>query len=333
MYDWLDSISQGRFDPPQLLAALAARGPAQEALFSVARAARDQGFPRRSVEVRSVVEISNFCSRGCLYCAIGCLPPSEHFTLSPDEFVEIVGLLHARGRKHILLQSGENNSDAWVDNVGLSVEKALEAFPDLDFIINLGVLTPSQCTRLRNAGISRAILKFETSNAALYATMKPGDQLSDRLEAIRDLVTAGFGTGSGNIVGLPGQTLEDLASDLTLLHTLPLTMASSTVFIPGRGSALQDASAGELHTTLNYMALLRVMNPRVLIPTTSSLEKAGPGGQLLGLMAGANTVTIHDGTPRELKEKYPIYSKDRFMPSEEHIRRIVQAAGLVMEES
>jgi biotin synthase len=163
--------------------------------------------------------------------------------------------------------------------------------------------------------------------------MKPGDQLSDRLEAIRDLVTAGFGTGSGNIVGLPGQTLEDLASDLTLLHTLPLTMASSTVFIPGRGSALQDASAGELHTTLNYMALLRVMNPRVLIPTTSSLEKAGPGGQLLGLMAGANTVTIHDGTPRELKEKYPIYSKDRFMPSEEHIRRIVQAAGLVMEES
>ena len=94
---------------------------------------------------------------------------------------------------------------------------------------------------------------------------------------------------------------------------------SCTPFIPGEGSELHDAEPGDVNLALNTMALIRIMYPTRLIPTTSSLERAMKGGQLTGLMAGANTVTVHDATPEERKDDFPIYSSHRFTPHEQHL--------------
>ena len=90
---------------------------------------------------------------------------------------------------------------------------------------------------------------------------------------------------------------------------------------------------GSLDLTLNLMALMRVMYPHRLMPTTSSLEKPRPDGQYLGLMAGANTVTCHDGTPAELKRLFPIYSTKRCSPAGDHLAQIVERAGLILPSS
>jgi len=73
---------------------------------------------------------------------------------------------------------------------------------------------------------------------------------------------------------------------------------------------------------------MRIMYPWLLIPSTSSLEKAKRGGQYSGLMAGANAITVHDGTPAELKKHFPIYSTARFIPNEKYIKEIVTKAQL-----
>ena len=73
---------------------------------------------------------------------------------------------------------------------------------------------------------------------------------------------------------------------------------------------------------------MRILYPNMLIPATSSLEKVKIGGQYLGLMAGANVVTIHDGTPAQIKKHFPIYSLNRFTPNEKHIENIVTKARL-----
>ena len=138
----------------------------------------------------------------------------------------------------------------------------------------------------------------------------------------------GFRIGSGNIVGLPKQTLNDLVADLQLIHQLPLSMNSATIFIPAENSAFANEPAGNPVYTLNMMALMRIMNPDRLMPTTSSLEKMIPDGQYLGLMAGANTVTIHDGTPEELQQYFPIYSAKHIRPQIDHFKDILNRANL-----
>ncbi len=227
-----------------------------------------------------------------------------------------------------MFQSGENASQKYIDFVSKCVSNIKQKFNDLTVILCLGNLSYKQYKQLREAGAQRYILKFETSNPLLYKQIKPDSCLEERIECIKILDELGFGVGTGNIIGLPNQTMEDIVNDLLFMRNFKLTMASTSVFIPGEESNYRDEPAGDLNMALNYTALMRILYPHLLIPSTSSLEKAKPAGQYLGLMAGANAITIHDGTPVEFKRHFPIYSVNRFIPNERYIKGILAKAGL-----
>ncbi len=320
-------LEESDFGKEILAAALRLMGREQEELFALARRRRDRYFPERTVQVRSVIEISNVCRQGCDFCNIG-HRPDEWYRINKDAFLSAVSFLHAKGRRFLMVQSGENGSQEFVDHVAQCVRELKSRFPDMAVILSLGNLDEAQYRELKEAGAESYILKFETSNAALYRKLKPRDTLERRLACIDSCFRAGLKVGSGDIVGLPGQTLDDLVDDLLLLGEYDLSMQSCSVFIPNERSKCHDEPMGNLDLTLNVLALMRIMYPRRLMPTTSSLEKPRPGGQYMGLMAGANTVTCHDGTPEELKHLFPIYSGKRFTPREEHLAQIVRKAGL-----
>ena len=329
--DVLSSLRRENYSVPVLSSALQFTGRVQEELFLLARESRRRYFCDNNVQVRSVIEISNICRQGCRYCAIGNKTQEKDFALNAEQILNLAEYLYNKGRKNILLQSGENVNETFICEVERAIWEIKDRYPDIRIILCLGNLSYIQYKRLYDAGANDYILKFETSNETLFSYCKPNDSLNNRLECIYSLNDIGYRVGSGNIVGLPGQSIDDLVADLILAHKLPLAMNSTTIFIPAENTAFANESMGNLETTLNMMALLRIMNPGRLMPTTSSLEKASHGGQFLGLMAGANTVTIHDGTPEELQQYFPIYSSKRVRPQVEHLRDIVAQAGLCTE--
>jgi biotin synthase len=308
--------------------ALLSRGEDQQELFRLARESRGEFFPHDEVEVRSVIEISNICKQKCRFCGMNFHSKRKRYIISHKNLIEITENIYSRGRRVLFLQSGENRSQKYIDFISRCLEDIKKKFDDLTIILCLGELSFHQYRQLRGAGADRYILKFETSNPVLYGKIKPDDSLEARVECIQGLTELGFGVGSGNIIGLPGQTVQDIVSDLLFLSKFSLSMTSTTVFIPGEDSDYRSEPMGDVDTVLNFMALMRIMYPKVLVPTTSSLEKARKGGQYLGLEAGANTVTVHDGTPAEMKKHFPIYSVNRFTPNEEYMRDIVAKARL-----
>ncbi|MFA6148380.1 MAG: radical SAM protein [bacterium] len=323
------SLEEGDFRRETLAAALRLTGRDQENLFALARRRRDRYYPERIVQVRSVIEISNVCRQRCNFCNIG-HRPDEWYRINRDAFLAAVSILYAKGRRFLMIQSGENGSQEFVDHVAECLRALKTRFPGMNVILCLGNLEERQYLQLKEAGAESYILKFETSSAALYRKLKPRDTLKRRLACIDSCFRAGLKVGSGDIVGLPGQTLDDLVDDLFLLGEYDFSMQSCSVFIPNERSRYRDEPMGSLDLTLDVLALMRIMYPRRLMPTTSSLEKPRPDGQHLGLMAGANTVTCHDGTPEELKRLFPIYSVKRFTPREEHLAQIVRKAGLTL---
>lgn len=324
----LSALSREEVSRDVLGNALLAKGAAQQALFALAQKQRLRYFPENRAQVRSVIEVSNVCKQKCNYCAIGGKEQSLNYTLSADVMVALMEHLVGQGRQTILLQSGENTNDAFISDVASAVGQIKKNHPALRIILCLGNLSREQYRELRQAGAEDYILKFEASNPTLFARCKPNDTLENRLHCIELLHEEGFRIGSGNIVGLPGQTVDDLVSDLLLAHKLPLGMNSTTIFVPAENTPYASEPAGDPNLTLNMMALLRIMNPQRLMPTTSSLEKMIPDGQYLGLLAGANTVTIHDGTPPELEKHFPIYSAKRIRPQIDHFRDILTRAGM-----
>jgi biotin synthase len=316
-----------------IIEALSLRGEEQKQLFELAREKRKIFFPDGLVEVRSVIEVSNICTQKCNFCGMNIRSRRKRYMIGQDDLLRIVDNIYSKGRRVLFFQSGENRAINYIDCISESIAKIKSKYSDLTVILCMGSLSFEQYRQLNESGADRYILKFETSNPLLYEKIKPGDSLNSRIECIDYLIELGFDVGTGNIIGLPGQTLQDIADDLFFISRFKLSMASCSVFVPGKNTVFQDRPNGDIDIALNFMALLRLMYPHMLIPTTSSLEKAKKDGQYLGLMAGANTVTVHDGTPFELKKDFPIYSTNRFIPDEAHLMSIVKRANLKFPEN
>ena len=325
---FIEALSSGDYGRDNLREALLCRDEDQARLFTVARARRQTCFPAHEVEVRSVIELSNVCKQSCNYCSMAKEAELKRYVIPRDLVLQLVEFLHSKGRRVILFQSGENNSRGFVEYAAGCVAEIKRRHPDLEIILCLGNLSYDQYGRLKEAGADRYILKFESANPALYSQWKPSDTLEQRLECLQDLIDVGYKVGTGNMVGLPGQSVEDVIDDVLLLGSYKLSMMSCTVFIPGEACNYADQPIGDVELALNAMALMRILYPERLMPTTSCLEKAKAGGQVKGLMAGANTVTIHDGTPEEYKQLFPIYSTHRCTPNTRHIENLVTQAHL-----
>ena len=126
---------------------------------------------------------------------------------------------------------------------------------------------------------------------------------------------------------MSSQTLDHLVKDILLALEIEPNFVSSSPFIPNHDTPLENIGYGNLDYTLNTMAIYRIGLKTPLIPAVSALEKIQLDGQLMGLNAGANVMTINF-TPTEYREKYSIYSKKRFIVSLDHALNTIERAGL-----
>lgn len=302
---------------------LLARDGMQQELFRQARAVRRENGDD-SVMLRGVIEISNYCEKRCNYCAMrACNPVVERYRMTPEQILAVAREIKSQNIGTVFLQSGQDrHCDAMLEEVIPEIKNELK----MDVLLCLGERPKEVYQRWVELGANSYILKFETSQPQFYhdiAHVWP----DRRVQCIRAIREVGLKLGTGNIVGLPGQTLESVVDDFFFAISLQPDFVSVAPFIPNEDTPFEGAASGDLDLALNLMALWRIALPASLIPSVSALEKLRPGGQLLGLGAGANVITINF-TPEACRAKYAIYSEQRFVVSLKHALNTIHRAGL-----
>jgi len=303
---------------------MADQEPIQPLLYARARALRDEIFGRH-VFVRGVVEVSNYCRQNCCYCAMRRGNAMlERFRLSADELAGLI--IHHRPSiiTDIDIQAGED--PVAVREVVLPLVRLLRRHTNLGITLCLGTLSPYEYDELRAAGGDYYVIKIETGNAYHYQSINAPGTLLKRLAAIRYLASTGWKVSSGFIVGLPGQTAKGVKETLDLLAELPLSGCSVSPFIAGVQTPFAGAPCGDIETTLDCVARMRLMSPHWIIPAVSAMRLVAEDGYVRAFNAGANLATINL-TPRAAQAKYPIYSRDRFIMDEERVLSAIAAAG------
>ena len=308
----------------QIEKALLFRGQEQAELFRQARECRARVFGGK-VEGRSVIEYSNICRQECNFCGIAHYTDIRRYVMPGDQFLHLVDDLYAGGRRVVMIQTGEAEGERYIETLLDLLATVTRKYPQLTLVGSFGSLSDERYQSLREVGVERYLLKFETSDPELYSRLKPSDSLPARLERIATLKRLGFKVSSGNITGLPGQSLASLVADLHLLQELQIPMVSTSPFIPHELTPLAGSTAADLDLTLNFLAVLRLLCPGALIPTVSALELLRAGGQAMGLTAGANAATLHDGTPGQEADKFVIYRKDRYKPTTALLEAVAKA--------
>lgn len=257
------------------------------------------------VHRRGLIEFSNYCARECAYCGLRRGNRKlQRYRMDEGEIFESAKLARQLGYRSVVLQSGEDGA-VKVEMLCRVVEKIKKEL-GLAITLSVGEKKFEDYKCLREAGADRYLLRFETSNPVLFKSLKPDSSLERRLECLRWLKELGYQVGSGCMIGLPGQTLEDLADDLLLLKKLDLDMVGVGPFIAHPETPLSDGGQGSLEQVLKFVALARIVTLDTHIPATTALGSIHPLGRELALDGGANVI-MPNVTPQKYRRYYEIY--------------------------
>lgn len=275
-----------------------------ERLFAEARNVRNTIFGNK-IHLRGIIEFSNFCRNDCFYCGIRLSNNYVvRYRIPKTEIVAFAERIYKNGIHTIVLQSGE---DYFYKSEDIAeVIKEIKKRVDVAITLSIGERSKSELKKWAEIGADRYLLKHETSNKPLYEILHPGQSYNERIELLQELKLIGYQIGSGNIIGLPGQSVEDIAEDILLCKDLDVDMASFSPFIPADNTPLSSVKPQEIQTVLKVMALARIVLRNVHIPATTALSTLHPDGRKLGLLAGANVI-MPTFTPNEYRNNYMIY--------------------------
>lgn len=272
-------------------------------LWEKARALRAR-YWGKDVFLRGIVEFSNYCRQNCLYCGLRrdnlTLP---RYRLDAESIYAAARNIASLGFGTIVLQSGEDPAYPAQELAAL-ITRIKERL-HLAVTLSLGEREQADYALWRKAGADRYLLKLESVDAAVYARLRPGKQLSDRWQTLHALRELGYETGSGFIAGLPETSESSLEQGLEQLAVFAPDMLSISPFTPHPDTPLGACAPYSAAKTLRAMSLARLALPKAHIPVTSALGLYGDAVRLKALEVG--NVLMPSLTPESVREAYAIY--------------------------
>jgi len=275
------------------------------------------------VDIRGAIEFSNYCKKDCKYCGIRrSLKGLERYRMTEDEIMEVVYYLKELGIKTVILQSGEDMW--WTPDKISSIIKRIKEETRMNITLSIGERPREEYELYRELGANNFLLKIETTNRSIFKFIHPDDDYDHRVQCSKWLKELGYLNGSGNIIGLPGQTVEDIARDILFFKDMGINMIGIGPFLPAMGSPFENYPEGSVDMTLKAVAVTRIVCKRVFIPATTALASLDKDGQSKALKAGANTIMLIN-TPRKYRYNYQIYSEKNMVDLELAIKSVKEA--------
>ena len=333
----IDSLlKQTSFCNSDLVSLLTCTNQAEEQLFAYSKYIRDTTIGN-SVHMRGLVEISNICIKDCLYCGIRrSNNHAQRYSLTDEEILNAASFAHRYQYGSIVLQGGERKDKAFTERIEQLLLKIKKLSNNtLGITLSLGEQNKETLQRWKDAGAHRYLLRIETSNEKLYQKIHPKDELHNfhtRLECIHLLQECGYQTGTGVMIGLPDQTIEDLANDLLFLKNIDVDMVGMGPYLEHHETPLWEkrnqllTPKQRLQLGLHMVSCLRILMPDINIAATTALQAIDPYGREKALEIGANVI-MPNITPLTNRANYQLYENKPGMDegAEESTQRLIES--------
>jgi biotin synthase len=310
-------LKQDDFLKEDLVRLLQSEGEDRVLLFNRSAEIKEQYIGNR-VWLRGLIEFSNICGKNCLYCGIRKGNKNlERYSLSDDEILNAARFAHESGYASIALQSGELESSMVTNRIENLLYKIKELSKgELGITLSVGEQKPDVYKRWYEAGAHRYLLRIEASNLDLYHKIHPNNKKHDfqrRLDCLISLQDIGYQVGTGVMIGLPFQTIEDLAGDLIFMRDFDIDMCgmgpyiehADTPLIKHTGKLMPLKKRFDL--TLKMIALLRIMMKDINMVAATALQAIDPIGREKAVKIGANII-MPNITPGKYRDDYSLYA-------------------------
>lgn len=309
-------VKQTGFTVQDLISLLESSDSERKLLFETSRRLKESVVGNK-VYFRGLVEFSNICSKDCFYCGIRKGNKEVlRYNASNEEILEACRFAWLNRFGSVVLQSGELSSKAFIRRIDYLLKK-IKQLSNNELGITLSCGEQSRETYLRwfESGAHRYLLRIEASNPELYYKIHPDNarhSFKSRVEALQYLKETGYQVGTGVMIGLPFQTLEDLANDLLFFKQLDIDMCGMGPYIEHENTPLYEfrqllqTRQERFNMALKMIAVLRLLMPDINIAAATALQAIDPAGREKALTVGANVI-MPNLTPREYRKDYKLY--------------------------
>jgi len=265
------------------------------------------------VYLRGLIELSNICTKNCYYCGLRQANSNvSRYELSDEQVLDAALFAWKANYGSLVLQAGERTGARYINKVTKLVKRIKDlSNGELGITLSLGEQSKEVYQEWFDAGAHRYLLRIESSNPDLYNKIHPKNlhhSWDRRLAALINIKEIGYQTGTGVMIGLPYQTLQDLANDLLFMKEIGIHMVGMGPYLMHSetplGQLIHENQGLEL--SLKMVALLRILMPKINIAATTAMQVIDPEGREKAVLSGANII-MPNMTIGEVRKDYQIY--------------------------
>ena len=333
-------LQQDHFSQSDIVSMLSADKECTQMLFARSEEVRISAVGK-NVYLRGLIEIANICAKDCYYCGIRkSNKNTTRYELSSEEILSAAEFAHKNHFGSIVLQGGEvtsNKHTAWITSLLKEIKKRSNG--ELGITLSLGEQSREVYEQWFDADAHRYLLRIESSDPCLYSSIHPNTELHSyehRLQALQLLRDSGYQVGTGVMIGLPGQTVEQLAADLLFIKSNDIDMVGMGPYIEHKDTPLYSRRA-ELQPiddryllALKMVACLRILIPDINIAAVTALQAIKSEGREMAIKAGANVI-MPNITPGVWRNVYKLYENKPTVSQndEDNLNRLVERISAI----
>jgi biotin synthase len=292
---WASAALQGEsIDASQALAILNSSDQELLELVAAAFRLREQYFGR-TVQLYFLMNAkSGLCPEDCKYCSQSKLSTAaipKYTILDREQLLDGARLAAQRQSKtYCIVISGRAPNERELKAVETIVPEIKEKY-GLNICTCLGLLTPDQALRLKNAGVDKVNHNLNTSQD-YYQKICTTHTYEHRLETLRNVRAAGMQLCSGGIIGM-GERPEDIVAMALELRELRVESIPLNFLHAIDGTPLEQREYLNPRDCLRALCMFRFVNPTSELRIAGGRERHLRSLQPWGLMV-ANSIFVGD---------------------------------------
>lgn len=252
----------------------------------------------REVQVCTLLSVkTGGCPEDCAYCPQAARYHTDvkvHKLLEVDEVIGKAKEAKENGSTRFCMGAAwrEVRDNRDFDKV-IDMVKGVSAM-GMEVCCTLGMLTPHQAKRLKEAGLYAYNHNLDTSEE-FYRDIITTRTYNDRLDTLENVRQAKISVCSGGIIGL-GEMEDDRIGMLHTLSTLPEHPESVPVnaLVPVEGTPLEEQPRVSVWEMIRMIATARIIMPKAMVRLSAGRVRMTLEEQALCFLAGANSIFAGD---------------------------------------
>jgi biotin synthase len=263
-------------------------------LIDEARAIHNAHHPAAEVQLCTLLSVkTGGCPEDCAYC-----PQSSHYEtdVGPEKMADVEEVLASARRARELGATRFCMGAAWREvKDGPAFDRVLAMVRGvkdlgLEACTTLGMLTASQASKLKEAGLDAYNHNLDTSREH-YRSIISTRTFDARLETLENVRRAGITVCSGGIIGM-GESVDDRCEMLRTLANLDPQPESVPInaLVAVAGTPLEACPPVDPLDMVRMVAMARVLMPRSRVRLSAGRTALSREAQVLCMLAGANSI-------------------------------------------